>query len=317
MKTAAVVVTHNRLELLKECIASLRAQTFPLNEIIVVNNDSTDGTADWLKSQADITAIHQGNLGSSGGQYTGIKKAVEGGADWIWCMDDDAMPYDDALQKLIPHCNTEKVAALACTVLDNEGNISRMHRGYFNYKALGRNFGCEALPQIEYHKTTVKIGYATFVGMMISKKAVDEAGLPKKDIFLHFDDIEYSLRLRETGKILLVPESKILHKEKASDHFYMREIFGKPRMRIKFEKLWLRFYVIRNVTWGVKKYYGNKWDTFFILFGYLLKSLAGIILFDDHKIKRIRFFIAAFSDGMSARFHNGYEYINKRTRLYS
>ncbi len=108
MKITAVIVTYNRLELLKECLLGLRGQTHPLDEIIVVNNSSTDGTDGWLKDQDRLTVINQDNLGGSGGQYAGIRKAMENGADWIWCMDDDAEPYPDALEQLVPYFSEDK-----------------------------------------------------------------------------------------------------------------------------------------------------------------------------------------------------------------
>jgi rhamnopyranosyl-N-acetylglucosaminyl-diphospho-decaprenol beta-1,3/1,4-galactofuranosyltransferase len=69
---AAVVVTRNRLALLQECVAALRAQTRKPDVIYIIDNASDDGTADWLKGQGDLTVIRQENLGSSGGQYAGV-----------------------------------------------------------------------------------------------------------------------------------------------------------------------------------------------------------------------------------------------------
>ena len=67
------------MELLKECIQSLRNQTHKLDEIFIINNSSTDGTLEWLNTQTDLTVITQENSGSAGGQYTGIKTAYEKG----------------------------------------------------------------------------------------------------------------------------------------------------------------------------------------------------------------------------------------------
>jgi rhamnopyranosyl-N-acetylglucosaminyl-diphospho-decaprenol beta-1,3/1,4-galactofuranosyltransferase len=316
MKVTAVIVTYNRLDLLKECIQSLKEQTIALNEIIVVNNNSSDGTTEWLQNQEGLTVIKQENLGGAGGQYAGITMAYQHGADWMWCMDDDAIPYNDALEKLIPYTIERTTVALACSVIDNNDEISLVHRGFFNYRSLAKNFGCEPIAETSYSNDTVEVGYATFVGILINRIAIEKIGLPKKEFFLHFDDIEYSLRLRKQGKILLVPSSKILHKENASTHFFYKTIFGRNKLRIKFENLWMRYYVIRNVTWGIKNYYGKKWDVSFILTWYIIKSVAAIILFDDHKIKRIRFFICAIKDGLSGKFINSYQYIVGTTSLY-
>ena len=65
MQVTAVIVTYNRLELLKECIAAVKAQTYKPSFILVVNNDSTDGTTEWLNQQSDLIVIHQPNKGGA------------------------------------------------------------------------------------------------------------------------------------------------------------------------------------------------------------------------------------------------------------
>ena len=74
-----VVVTYNRLELLKEVVESLRQQTFRDFQIVVVNNGSTDNTSEWLTNQKDIYTINQENLGGAGGFFTGMKYVAENG----------------------------------------------------------------------------------------------------------------------------------------------------------------------------------------------------------------------------------------------
>ena len=82
MKNTAIVVTYNRLSLLKECIHGILSQTKKADNIIVINNQSTDGTGEWLATQP-VTTITQENKGGAWGFFTGIKSAYESGADWI------------------------------------------------------------------------------------------------------------------------------------------------------------------------------------------------------------------------------------------
>ncbi len=106
MKITAFVVTYNRLALLRKTVEALRKNN--LSDIVVVNNGSTDGTREWLEAQTNLNVVHQDNVGGSGGFYTGIKKAYDEGADWIWCMDDDVMPHADCsahLMQYVLHSN--------------------------------------------------------------------------------------------------------------------------------------------------------------------------------------------------------------------
>ena len=99
MNIIAVVVTYNRMELLKRNIRCLQ-QNKPISSIVIVNNGSTDGTTEWLAAQEGLTVINQTNVGGAGGFYTGIQYAYQAGADWIWCMDDDVFPRADCLEQL-------------------------------------------------------------------------------------------------------------------------------------------------------------------------------------------------------------------------
>src|ERR671932_422316 len=102
---AAVVVTYNRQGDLAACIDSLRRQTRKLDAIIVINNGSTDGTADWLVSQPSLTVVTQDNQGGAGGFATGIDTAYKAGYDWLWCMDDDCLATPNELEMLMSSPN--------------------------------------------------------------------------------------------------------------------------------------------------------------------------------------------------------------------
>src|SRR5580692_151783 len=88
-RVCAVLVTYNRLALLKEAVAAVRQQSRKADFMVIVDNGSTDGTSEWLAASAgsDVRIITQPNLGGSGGFHTGMQAGFETGADWLWCMD--------------------------------------------------------------------------------------------------------------------------------------------------------------------------------------------------------------------------------------
>jgi GT2 family glycosyltransferase len=88
-----VVVTYNRLEKLKITMECFDKQTVPPKYVLVIDNASTDGTAEYLKqwetsySQYNKHVIRNNkNLGGSGGFYTGLNAALNMNADWIWYL---------------------------------------------------------------------------------------------------------------------------------------------------------------------------------------------------------------------------------------
>ncbi|MFC6933555.1 glycosyltransferase [Actinomadura yumaensis] len=102
-RVAAVVVTYERRELLTEALGALAAQTAPPAVVIVVDNASTDGTADLVRERfasADLVELSR-NTGGAGGFAAGTARALELDADLIWLMDDDTVPEPGALAALL------------------------------------------------------------------------------------------------------------------------------------------------------------------------------------------------------------------------
>ena len=92
----AVVVTFNRLEMLQRQLQRL-AEVPELDEVLVVDNASTDGTGEWLRTQPAPAETLAENTGGAGGFSHGLERAVESGADLVWLMDDDGLPEPDCL----------------------------------------------------------------------------------------------------------------------------------------------------------------------------------------------------------------------------
>lgn len=105
-ETLAIVVTYNRKELLKKCIHHLLNQTIQKLDILIVDNASTDGTGELVQNlYCENERIHYenmgNNLGGAGGFAYGIKWAVMQGYDYLWIMDDDTIPENNALEEFI------------------------------------------------------------------------------------------------------------------------------------------------------------------------------------------------------------------------
>lgn len=103
-KYAEVIVTYNRKKLLKENIEALLNQTFKDHDILIVDNNSNDGTKEMVAEIQDkrIKYYNTGkNLGGAGGFAFGLRKAIELGYLYAWIMDDDSIPEKEALQSLV------------------------------------------------------------------------------------------------------------------------------------------------------------------------------------------------------------------------
>lgn len=227
LKIIALVVTYNRKKLLLECINSILQQTYKVNNIILVDNASTDGTEEELKEKGYLNnniivyAKMKKNTGGSGGFYEGLKLAKEYECDWIWLMDDDTIPTRTCLEKLID----------ADRIVEHYRKLSDTRKfpktSFFASIVYGSQKEFMNLPQIStkssengyaywyrfLDKGLVNIENATFVSILIKKEAVIKCGLPCKDYFIWGDDSEYTMRLTKYyGDAYFVGNSVAIHK---------------------------------------------------------------------------------------------------------
>lgn len=224
----AVVVTFNRPEELKMVVQALLEQTVKPTSIIVIDNAGPLPAQDVLNPHpiVKICRLNE-NTGGAGGFSQGILEALKSDSDWIWLMDDDAIPRGDALEKLIDvkNISSNNIGALCGCVYEYD-EIAVAHRRNINFL-----FGLEwSLPVSKYsHPEEIQTG--SFVGFFLRASVAKIVGLPNADYFLAYDDTEYSLRMKKFGfHLKLVPESKIdhlrpqgsrlRHGEFANKHFY-------------------------------------------------------------------------------------------------
>ena len=99
----AVVVTHNRRDLLRRCLAALAEQQRPVDEVLVVDTASTDDTSAMVRTEhpgVQLLRLEE-NVGGAGGFHRGLAWAHARGHDWLWLMDDDTFTLPDTLATLL------------------------------------------------------------------------------------------------------------------------------------------------------------------------------------------------------------------------
>ncbi len=246
----AVVVTYNRLELLKDLINSLRSQTFKISQILVVNNGSTDNSKVWLDSQADLKVIHQSNTGSSGGQYTSIKSAMEFDYEWVWIMDDDILHEANTLQNLMKYANKECV--LTTLRYDNKGQVFQNDTINYNLNNPLKSFWGQIVTNhfLENHKEElIKADGITFEGPLVHRNIIDKVGLPIHDFFIYGDDTEYFIRIAKSkSPIYIVKNAKTTRRLDYT--LDQRDLNGKLIFN------WKHYYIIRNLI-IINRIHGN------------------------------------------------------------
>lgn len=207
-KVAALVVTYNRLELLKEVINALRGQTYSQLSIVVVNNGSTDNTAQWLSRQSDVTTITQGNTGGAGGFNTGMRYIAEHNYDACWLMDDDVVCSPDALEELLNALQKNDNIGFVCSkVVGLDG--TPMNVPMVDQRKRDVNYQ-NWMDYLEYQMVGVEA--CTFVSVLIPTRIIKEVGLPYKEYFIWGDDSEYTTRITRKYSAFMAARSVVTHK---------------------------------------------------------------------------------------------------------
>lgn len=213
MKVAAVVVTYNRKTLLQENIEHLLNQSKKeILDIIIIDNASTDGTAQMLKPYIETQKIIYkntgANLGGAGGFQYGIRYAAENNYDFVWVMDDDCMPKTNTLEEFLKADEklNHQYGFLSSKVLWKDGSICTMN---VQRQTVFKNVN-------DFSSLVVPIAMASFVSLFIPVSIVKEVGLPIKEFFIWTDDWEYTRRISRKYKCYLVNNSVVIHKSKSN-----------------------------------------------------------------------------------------------------
>lgn len=197
IKVVCVVVTFNRKELLNDCIGALLNQTRSIDKILIIDNASTDGTKEFINeklgknSKIEFLSLEK-NIGGAGGFNEGLQHALEKtNYDWFWMMDDDGYPNNDCLEMLIHTVSSKYLDAIAPVQL----NINHKTDLAFPLTVNGMKFIGEysKISHLSYIPSEANL----FNGLLISRKVIENIGLPRSELFIRGDEVEYTKRLRK------------------------------------------------------------------------------------------------------------------------
>lgn len=209
-RVVAVVVAWNRRELLRQCLDGLAAQRHRADAVVVVDNASTDDSAQLAARHevVDEVITMPRNTGGAGGFAAGIAAGIERHeADLVWIMDDDTVPTPGCLEALLDaralHPGPLVLLASRADWTDGREHPMNTPRARIDAsrdeRAQAAALGCRAIRS------------SSFVSVLIAAPAIVRAGLPVADYFLWNDDFEYTARLLRHGWGLYVPGARVHH----------------------------------------------------------------------------------------------------------
>jgi len=212
VKVLAAIVTYNRKSLLLRCINHVLEQINEPDEVIVINNGSTDGTEKML-SDINIRHVNQENTGSSGGWEAAINIAVDENFDAVWLMDDDGFPGNKALS-ILKSKLTSGVACISSVVI-SENNHNKF---VFPFPIFLKNgfrlpfFRTKKLKKIIQLSINDNYPFVhLFNGALVNVSAIQKIGNVNTDYFMYGDEVDYCYRLATVGTVMSAIDAKHYH----------------------------------------------------------------------------------------------------------
>ena len=296
-KVLTIIVTYNRVKLLKRCIVAVQNQSYKNNELLVINNSSTDNTADYLSEQY-INFVTQPNSGSAGGWNRGMEEGWKGNYDLVWMMDDDGFPDEHALQNLVPHFNnTNSNIAVSSLVLKEDKReefvfpLPKLNFASFPILfSLKRKYNLVS----ELGNTKTYPYIHPFNGALIDLKKSKEIGNIDTSYFMYGDETDYFYRLKKKGNVFTVLNALHYHPDVSKRKVEEKKVFYFIRNTIIVNHLYFDRPFLRDFfTVAVVLYRINKQDGFLSVLSYLVGTNR-------------KYFYPAIKDGHDSKRNNLY-----------
>ena len=317
-RICAIIVTFNRKEWLGRCLKAVLSQSHKVDDIIIVDNASSDGTPLFLGESGLIKTIENiaddelldvsianrnihyfrlsENKGGAGGFYHGLKIAHESGKyDSYWLMDDDGYPSEGCLEKQLPFLTTYDYVMPVSIDIDNHTRLSwatRKKNGVktLDYKELIEDWG-QIIPFI-----------FPFNGSLMSKRLVEKVGYINPKLFIWGDDYEHYYRcLKEKFTPITVLDAIFYHPVNKAP---VIPIFFK-KIPVPYVNSELRFVcLIRNWVFINKKNH-----RYWIIFRNLLAYSWLFLITRKFDLRGYKLYLESTFDGLREKFDRHKKYL--------
>ena len=215
-RVGVVVVTWNKKDFVLRLLDDLAAHPYPNWTVLVVDSHSSDGTLPAIAERHPWVRLLPlpGNFGGSGGFNAGLREMLrEPGLDYVWLLDNDVSLEPGALEVLVETLENRPDAGVAGShmiQLDHDGVTNEI--GGDVDLDLGRLLLREHHTLARFHRDEISdVDYVAACSLLVRFSVLRQVGL-WDDFFLHYDDVDWCLRIRAAGhRVLACAASRIRH----------------------------------------------------------------------------------------------------------
>lgn len=227
-KICIIIVTWNGKNHVLTCLRSIYAAKHETEmHLIVVDNGSIDGSVSAIQSQyPHVEVVEAGeNLGFTGGNNIGIRKALERGVDFVWLLNNDTQVDKNALS-LINAFDDIRVGIAGSKIYfasgyeyhkerygeNDRGRVFWYAGGMIDWKNMyASHRGVDEVDKGQYDETE-ETQFVTGCSMMIRREVFEKIGLLDDKFFAYLEDLDFCLRAKAAHyRLMYIPKSVVWH----------------------------------------------------------------------------------------------------------
>ena len=212
-----IIVNWNGKAVTLECLHSLRSVTYPNFTVLVVDNASSDGSADAIRrGHPDVIVLEQReNLRFAGGNNAGMRYALDRGAEMLCLLNNDTTVAPDFLSHLVARLQTSDTMGMTTPKIyyhDQPNRIWFAGGEISMWTGTMRHIGIRELDNGQ-HDASREIDYATGCCILTRREVVERVGMLDESFFIYTEDADWCMRVRRAGyTIVYEPKAKVWHK---------------------------------------------------------------------------------------------------------
>jgi GT2 family glycosyltransferase len=239
LRVSAVVVNWNAREDTRECIESLTKSDFPALGIILVDNASSDGSAQYLRPLFPGMTIIENptNERFALGSNKGIDLALDRGAQCVFLLNNDAVVEEETIGRLVRALEVSPGAGLVGPKIlyYSRKDVIWSAGGEVNFwTGTTRHRGIREKDTGQYDKS-VEVAYLTGCALMAKRELIEKIGSLDPSYYMYGEDADWCLRARKAGfGILYVPGARVWHKVSlsAGGEFSATKLYEKTKSNL-------------------------------------------------------------------------------------
>ncbi len=270
-RVITVVLNYNQHGMTREMLADFQEKGWGGSHVLLVDNDSSDGSAEKIRREfPGVEVLETGrNLGCSGGRNFGARAALERGAEFIFCVDNDTYVAEDCIASMVAHMERDPaVGILGARVMRHPETDLIWSLGTHvdwdrcDYKSIQEEPG--EIPS----DGLLDAAWVPGTAWMVRASVFEDVGFIDDRYFIYFEDTDFSFRIRQKGlRVAVAPDAVIWHRERSSmDAGSPRSAYYYTRNRLLFftayspRPLFSRWFLSsRALLWSLRLMGKNEW----------------------------------------------------------